>query len=374
MINTFNNKSAYDMLYLVSCILNESAPDKEKINSINLEELFKVCQLHSLTAMVCMALELSDVKIPACWTEEKLKSIRKILLFDSERQKILDYMEKKGIWYLPLKGIILKELYPKIGMRQMADNDILYDKTFRSELNDYMLSQGYKTEFVGEIQHDTYLKPPVFNFEMHTTLLNEGDNENIFAYYSNIKDRLLKDNKKNYAYYFSDEDYYIYITVHEYKHFTAAGTGLRSLADRFVYLKSKQNNLDWNYIESELDKLGISEFEKQARHLCLTIFSGCELPVLSEDESELLKYYLSSGTYGSMENRVKMNIKKLGSDSKLKYIMSRIFPPLKFYKQYFPFFYKHKLLLPVGWMYRIIRVLFTKRKTVNSELKNLKKY
>lgn len=34
---------------------------------------------------------------------------------------------------MPLKGILLKEMYPKIGMLQMADNDILYDKQYRKE-------------------------------------------------------------------------------------------------------------------------------------------------------------------------------------------------------------------------------------------------
>lgn len=378
MTQIFNNKSSYDMLYLISCILNESVPDKEKILNMNLEELFKICQQHSLTTMACIALESSDTQLPGYWKEAKLKSIRKNLLFDSERQKIFDFMEEKGIWYMPLKGIVLKELYPEIGTRQMADNDILYDKSFQNELCNYMKKQGYNAKIVGKIHHDTYMKPPVFNFEMHTTLLDEGNDENIFLYYSNIEDKFLKDDKNNYARYFSDEDYYIYITVHEYHHFTVAGTGLRSLVDRFVYLKAKQDKLDWDYIEREFNKLGIFEFEKQARHLSLTVFSECDLPELYEEESELLKYYLSSGTYGTLENRAKINIKKFqdktGSTSKFKYIWSRVFPPLKIYKIYFPFFYKYKLLLPVGWMYRIIRGVFKRKKIIKAELKSLKKY
>ncbi len=34
-----------------------------------------------------------------------------------------------GIWYMPLKGAILHTLYPVSGMREMADNDVLYDST-----------------------------------------------------------------------------------------------------------------------------------------------------------------------------------------------------------------------------------------------------
>lgn len=47
--------------------------------------------------------------------------------------------EKAGIWYLPLKGVILKEMYPVYGIRQMADNDILFDFTYRKEVKDIFL-------------------------------------------------------------------------------------------------------------------------------------------------------------------------------------------------------------------------------------------
>lgn len=378
MVETYEDKSVYDMLYLVSCILNEAVPDKEKVCSMNLENLFKVCQRQSLTAMVCMALESAGTELPGYWIEAKLKAIRKVMLLDSERQKIFQFMEENDIWYMPLKGVILKELYPKIGMRQMSDNDILYDKTYQKEICDYMKQQGYTAESVGKIHHDGYQKPPVFNFEMHTSLCGEENDEKIYQYYSEFNDKLLKDDDKNYAYHFSDEDFYIYITVHEYKHFNMNGTGLRSLTDRFLYLKSKQNTLNWLYIDRELDKQGISDFEQRARKLCLTVFSDCDLPELSADESELLKNYLYSGTYGSLENAVNNRMEKIknetGSTSKFKYVWSRIFPPIKIYKLYFPFFYKYKVLLPLGWIYRIVRGLICKKDKIFSEYKKLKNY
>ncbi len=120
-------KSAYDMLYLTSCALNNVIPDKNKIESMNLENLFEMCQFHSLTYIVCMALESVGMELPEYWTQAKAKAIRKVLLLDAERRKIFDFIDKNGIWYMPLKGVILKEYYPSIGMRQISDNDILCD-------------------------------------------------------------------------------------------------------------------------------------------------------------------------------------------------------------------------------------------------------
>ena len=55
------------------------------------------------------------------------KAVRKNVILDVERTAIFEEFERKGIWYMPLKGSILKELYPENGMREMADNDVLYD-------------------------------------------------------------------------------------------------------------------------------------------------------------------------------------------------------------------------------------------------------
>ena len=46
---------------------------------------------------------------------------------DAEREALLDFFEKSGIWYLPLKGAVLNGIYPQYGLRQFAKNDILFD-------------------------------------------------------------------------------------------------------------------------------------------------------------------------------------------------------------------------------------------------------
>ena len=56
------------------------------------------------------------------------------------------------------------------------------------------------------------------------------------------------------------------------------------------------------------------------------------------------------------------------SKSKFRYILSRIFPGMDKYKSAFPFFYKHKWLLPIGWLYRLIRMIFSKKRR-NSAMK-----
>ena len=182
---------------------------------------------------------------------------------------------------------------------------------------------------------------------------------------------MLPENGKRFAYRFTDEDYYVYITAHEYKHFSAGGTGLRSLTDRYVYL-SKKPGLDLNYIEAECEKLGIAEFERAARGLCLRIFGGTEPEELAEDEKTMLLEYLFSGTYGTLEKLYKNKLREAGGGNvdgkaKFRYIWQRIFPPMEFYRDFFPTAYKYKILIPFIWCRRVFRAVFKRRKEVKKE-------
>lgn len=361
------NKNLYDMVYLVTCGIHKVTPDKEKIKELDLDELYKVSRRHLLEALVGMTLKSAGVELPKVWLDAISKAVRKTILFDAERTKIFAFMESKGIWHMPLKGVIFKDFYPSVGMRQMSDNDILFDATYANELRDYMVSEGYESEEFDEGVHDIYKKAPIYNFEMHRALYNEMHNADWEKYYSNVKERLIKDEGSNFGYHFSDEDFYIYILTHEYKHYTISGTGLRSLLDVYVYLKEKEATLDFDYIEKECEKLGIKDFEQKGRELSQKVFAK-ELTAreLSAEEQSMLEYYLSSGVYGyvdrKLENRLDKFVEKTGSKSKFRYVWERFFPPMEIYRLYFPFFYKHKWLLPIGWFYRLLRGVFVKQR------------
>lgn len=356
-------KTGYDMLYLTVCAVNGTKPDMERIKDTDPEKLFQMSGFHSLTAAVCMAMESAGAELPAKWLEAKAKAIRKNILLDAERAKICSFMERQGIWHMPLKGVVLKELYPRLGMRQMSDNDILYDPSFQQQVRRFMEENGYTAESVGKSNHDTYMKPPVYSFELHTALF--GGKSQFCEYYSDVRERLISDG--GYGLHFTDEDFYIYMTAHEYKHYSSGGAGLRSLADFYVYRKAHPT-LDMDYIEAELEKIGIPDFGRETAALAEKLFSD-PFAELSEKERESLEYRIFSGTYGTVKNAVE---KKIGSDSGTKYLLRRIFPDMEFYRSYYPFFYRHRLLLPAAWLHRLIRALISRRERISAELKVLR--
>lgn len=376
-------------LYLLNCAVNERIPE-ELPSDIDFEELFRLSRFHSVAAMVSYALDkggyLTDKYMPQelvqKWASARISAIRKNIMFDAEREQILKYMEEHGIWYMPLKGVILKEMYPDVGMREMCDNDILFDGNYRKQMRDYMVERGYEVPHYEKYVDEAYRKKPFYNFELHTSLFEKKYYDHWVKYYENVKEHLCKDENREYGYHFKDEDFYIYITAHTYKHYRVKGTGIRSFTDIYVYLKKKECSLDWEYIEQETAKIGIDIFERDVRTLAKHQFapSRSMTDFLSENEKEaaMISYILNAGTYGTLENKIVHDVMDLQIDKekcsfkvKLIYFMKRVCPNRESIKDDHPFLYKHQWLIPFFWIYRLINRPLRNWKRLLKELKTL---
>lgn len=378
------------LLYLLNCAVNDRVSEKLPAE-VDFEELYKLSKSHSVAAMVSYALdkggylktEYMEQELIQKWVSARIGAIRKSLMFDAERKAIFRHLEEIGCWYMPLKGVVLKEMYPDVGMREMCDNDILFDESFRENLREYMLKRGYKAEIYGDYIHDLYISPPFYNFEMHVALFSDSSRNQWFEYYKNIKELICKDKENRFGYHFTDEDFYIYITAHTYKHYKGGGTGIRSFMDTYVYLKNKGNTLDWEYINKEISNIGMEEFASESRKLVQRLFrevnTVLDMQPKSEREAEMLAYILGAGTYGTLNNRVRNDIidvvkeEEIHVSTKVKFCILRMFPGIDYMRKYYPFFYKYKLLIPFLWIYRLLVFPITHKKKIWAEIKALVK-
>lgn len=338
------NHTQKSLLYLLYCAVNGITPDRNKVQAIDLKQLFKLARFYTVSAAVCIALERAGVQDKAFHQAYK-KAVRKNIYLDMERAAILSDFEKQGIWYMSLKGAVMKDLYSETGMREMADIDVLFDADRQQQVREIMLAHGYTAEIVGKSNHDVYHKPPMLNFELHIALFSEKHAKPLYRYYADIKRLLRKDNGNDYGYHFSDEDFYVYMTAHEWKHFNGSGMGIRALLDCYVYCKVKSHSLDWSYISKQTEQLAITAFEQERRQLAEKLFSSDTLPKLTQQEQELLMSYLTSGTYGTLEYRIKRELK---DQSKAGYILRQMFPHLAYMKESVAFVRRYPLLYPVG--------------------------
>ena len=367
-------KTEEALIYLVSCAVNRITPDSGLVRSFDREALFSLAFEHQLTVLCASALRDAGEKDPR-FNQEWINELWLNRNFRMQRLELLKRLEDAGIWYMPMKGVILQDCYPQAGMRQMCDNDILFDPFRAEDVREIMESIGFKPQKTDFHHHENFIKPPAYKFEMHYTLFAaDFPYKKVLNYYSNIKDRMIRDEGSNYGYHLSLEDFYIYMIAHEYKHYMWGGTGLRSLLDVYVYLQHHAGRLDMVYITGEMKKLGIAEFEEKNRGLAFRVFSpeaaaeenGWAFERLSPKEQEMLSYFIRSGAYGIYEHTISNGVESLGM---FRYILQRIFIPLRLVKKCYPFFYRHKVLLPFLPVYRLVK----RREGARNEIKVLRK-
>lgn len=366
-------KNLKEYLHLLSLYFNKQEASDFKIDDSNISFFINLSKKHSLTALFYKVVKDTKVDIKEEYLrkleEYYLSNVRKHVLFEQERKELFKYCEENQILYLQLKGLILKDYYPDPYTREFADNDIYFSYYKDEEIKKFFVNRGYKVELFKKSNHDVYLKEPCLNFEMHRALFGEtGDNETIVKYFKHPKLKLV--NPQSLEAYFPLDDFYVYFTAHSYKHFDAAGCGLRTLVDYYIFLRRTtidNDILDFDRVNKELKKIDLVDFSNDMISLSTKVFQEEEL---TNKEQEMLLFIASSGTYGTLENRVNKGIKQKG---KFRYFMSRVFPPYRFYKSAYPWAYKVPILIPIAWLCRSFRILFKNPKRATSELKMISK-
>lgn len=362
---------ALELIYLARCAVDGELPERARIDELDLKSLYTLAEEQSMISVAASALEAAGVHSED-FTEARGKALRKAVLLDQDFRLLTRQLDEAGIWYMPLKGAILKDYYPRLGMRQMSDYDILYDERSANQVKKLMLALGYSVDEFNMHNVDSYEKPPVYRFELHRKLFSPYLDDRLYAYYRNVKDRLIPDEGSTCGYHFRPEDFYLYLIAHEFKHYMTGGNGLRFLMDTYVYLRKFDSLLDRSYIEEELGKLGLQDFECKNRLLTAHLFDGAEL---TPEETSMLDYMLSSGTFGTVDQAVQNQIERLGGGSrgKWRFIRQRLLIPMKTVESAYPFFYRHKLLIPFLYPYRLWKGIFRSREKILAEFRALRR-
>lgn len=384
LLSEDSKKAGLYLIELMRSALNGNQA-AEIPENLSWENVYKLAEYHHVEALSSYGLKglknLPPQELMSKWNTAKTSTLFKLLHFDTEREQIFAEMEKQGLSYLPLKGILLAGDYPNPGMRSMSDNDILYGFVEKSECGRYHLSGENEKEqeknikkaqeclveimksrgfAVGHLtgNHDTFYKKPFYNFEMHRELLSATSSHR--AYYKNVWEKVIPNENSKYGFHMSLEDEYIFMLVHMEKHFTNGGCGIRHLNDVFVFLNKRGEKMNQIYLQEEFGKLGMIDFEQEIRTLAMALYK--ENRLLTEKEEGLLYFFLGCGIYGRTDVRVSNKIQTLKKEKetsvllpRLRYIKERVWIDKQRIKDYYPFFYKHMWLRPLLPFYRILK-------------------
>ena len=341
---------------VVSAALNNDIYS-EFPKDFSLDEIEDIAIRNHISYIVFSAL-LQDENIDAD-KKEYLRSCVKhdvfyTLIQLNELKSIKAKFDECGVKNMPMKGSVLKYIYPRPELREMSDLDILIENKDLSIVGDALDNLGYS--LLRSIKHhDIYHKGGVV-VEAHKSMYDKTVDNAQYKYFLGFDKAVLSEGYE-YSYEFKNEDFYVYMLAHAAKHFYIMGCGVRNLIDVYVYLNKFGDSMDREYVDRELERCGILDFTKHMEKLAFDWLEGREL---DDFYLSLFKYMLDSGIYGKDENGIWSKLaesqdeKVTNKSLKLWYF----FPPLYYIAEYYPWVEDHKFLLPVAWFMRFFRGTF----------------
>lgn len=357
-------ETTYLIKLLCSVIHNEDP--EEPPRGLDWDKLYNISMFHDVSNMVFYGVDkLSHGNKPHESVVEKFQKDRnKSLVIEATQhivvEQVLKVFRDNSIDCMPLKGHLIKHLYPKPNMRSMGDIDILVKDDQIEDVKSLMFAMGFVLEIEGE-NHDLYCKKPFINIEIHRRLIPLKYGHGV--YFSKVWDRaLLKDGCKS-IYELSMEDTYIYLIAHLAKHYYNGGIGIRSIMDIYLYNLHYKNMMDNDYIRQQLNKINFWEFTKNIVGLSESWFGN---EPTNELYDEMGEYIFSSGVSGTVKHQVASNM-----DKKLSYWLELFFPGIDHMKILYPFLNRFAFLLPLSWFLRAIKCLVFKNRHMFGMINNV---
>ena len=328
---------------------------KNLITPEMLSAVFKLAKRHDLAHLVGDALDKNgllsgDTEIKKRFLHERNMAVYRYEQNQYEFEQICDTLEKGKIPFIPLKGSVIRSLYPEPWMRTSCDIDLLIQEENLEEAIQ-ILKDELAYEETGKGSHDVNLfAPSGVHLELHFSLV---ETENKWK-------EILKDiwGQKcegwQYRFLMTDEMFYFYHIVHMAVHMRTGGCGVKPFLD--LQVLNQKIKTPKERLKELLNKGELLRFENESVKLSNAWFANVEL---SDTGNSLQQYILYGGVYGTMENRVVVQQIKKGG--KFAYLFSRVFVGFKELSIKYPRLKKHKWLFPFYQVYRWFDLFINKK-------------
>lgn len=324
-----------------------------------LSDTYTLAQNHDLAHMAAYAMKAlklgQETPVWKDFDHRQMEAVYRYIQLNHEYQQICHVLQEQGIPFLPLKGSVIRALYPQPWMRTSCDIDILVkEDTLQAAIS--ALSDKLKYQEGKKENHDISLHSPSgIHLELHFRMLQEQFMVNAC---DRVLERVWQEAQPAEAspcqYGMSDPMFYFYHIAHMAKHVGTGGCGIRPFMD--LWLLNHKLPHDRAAREALLEEGRLLTFAKVAEQVAEVWFSQAEHSPLSR---QLEAYILKGNSYGSLENLA--SFRQAQSGGKFKYYVNRIFMPYRELKAYYPILKKHKWLMPFCQLARWLRILFTGR-------------
>lgn len=339
----------------------------EAITPEIMADLYSLSKHHDTAHIVAAYLDCAGL-LDGSQTSEAFRQAQMTQVFRhhrivAEQKRICQLLEAEKIGHMPLKGAVIRDMYPESWYRPSCDIDILVRREDIDAARDIIVEKlGYSCADRENFHDvDLYSKSGV-HLELHFNILENRDN--IDRLLSRVYDYATPADEGCQRLVMSDTFLIFHTVAHCYYHFLNGGCGIKPFMDLYIMKGNESLSPCEEELRGMLRECDIEVFYDTCLALNRVWFEDEAHTPLTE---RFAKYILRGGVYGTTDNAI--SIRRQKSQGKLGYLASRIFMPYSQMKNRFPVLRKHPYLFPLMQVVRWFGLLSpSRRKKAKIEL------
>lgn len=374
---------------LVKCLadfVNNRNSNEIKESEETWDHLVHLSKIHAVAGIVYQsARNVSGV--PECPLKELRKQFDFAVMCALRREVDMGEVEdgfcKAGIPHIYFKGWELQKYYPIPELRMMSDVDILIRPEDREEMEKMLSEKGFLLKSRGH-QCSVFVRQGLL-LEVHMAFGGEPENDGDYSAWitEGFSHGIFPEDSL--TGYFEPAYHFTYLCYHLAKHFHSTGAGIRMFLDLAVFWNRYKEEINFEKVWSNLEKLHLDLFCKTIFWMCNTWFES-GIPMAEEPRKELLdfmtEYVFSGGVYGKhkrttadlyVRNAVDEKHAQKKESQKMRVLIHYFFPGRRQMKAVLPLVEKHWIFLPVAWVIRWYQGLFLRKDHSIQVLKGIQK-
>ncbi len=290
-----------------------------------------------------------DADIRAKFSKQQLVALMRYEQLNFELGVIRATFEEAGIDFIPLKGSVIRDLYPQAYFRTSCDIDILIHEEELDRAISLLTAKNYTVRGEKSFHDISLFSEGGIHLELHFNILE--NEEKLDRMLSRVWEFATPVCQGLHEYRMTNEYLMFHLVAHAAYHFITGGCGVKPVAD--IWILGKKLEFDRELLSKYCRECEIESFRLQLIRLADIWFEDSDYDELT---SHMAEYILEAGVYGATENKVAIKQKKQGS--KLGYLWRRIFIPYDDLKYYYPKLQDKKWLLPYYEVKRWCRLVF----------------
>lgn len=376
--------------YLVKLL--DSAIHGNKINfnideNIQWDKLLDEARAHKVESLVYSAIDrkslehIDNKELLDLWKRETFLSGVNQLNHINNVSEFLAEFNKENIQVIVLKGIVIRNLYPKPELRTMCDADILVkNKDDLNRVKNVLLNLGYKESVSSD--KDLCFRRGITYVEVHWSIANEKNFLNIEKFEEEIWKNSVNVKVGNAsALSMCDEDLILHLCMHMAAHIKYSGFGIRQLCDFVLIVEEKGDLIDWSIFKSKLERHGIYKFIISIFEICNKLF-GLKIPYELKSENLMNNKFIDllideiflSGVHGKRNKILQISnaISHANIEEKrncIHFLKKLYFPSINAMSDKYMYAKRYKILLPIAWIHRLFIGGLNYKESISDKLK-----